>query len=183
MKFTDCLDDIGKNELQNPVDLCVVTKTGQLVVADDSNGVIIFDKKSPGQYAFGQQLKEIRDVGSVAYNESTNRVYASIGMPPDNTQKLVEIDAETWETKRTLNMPKEPKMRSGFVHWITTSGDDIFVATGDNKTAVLWRVDVSDFCKFAVVMERKGDLEHPMVSKTGEEFPYCASHRSRLCPF
>ena len=164
-KFCDC-HDIGR-ELQNPLDLCFVELTEELVVADDSNGIVTYEKKG-AQYEFSRHLKEFCDVGSVAYSSENHRVYASLCRQPDNLKQLVEIDCESWKAERTVDIPTVENMRSGFIHWVACGNGSVYIVTGDNKIAIIWSAKIESLSDWSVVLKTEGDLEHPVLTERGE---------------
>lgn len=155
--------EFGHDKLQNPQDLAYWPSKNALAVADDSNGLLVFS--ATGKYELLQQIRQCADACSVCYNavKKCLVVSATKAMSQgDETPGELHLYNDDYKLIQTLTIPQEPKVRYGYVRWVASDPveGDLWLASGDNKIAALWRYSLKEK-KWKTVWEGGGDLEHP----------------------
>lgn len=112
-----------------------------------------------------QHFKECTNAGSVCYNEKFDLLIVSMCKAiskGDDTPNEIWIYDKDFNLTDKILVPVEPKISIDYVRWVTAdlSSDDIWLSTGDNKCAVLWRY-VKSNKTWKLITEQIGDLDHP----------------------
>lgn len=161
MSATNIPQLIGGEVLRNPYDICVVPSNEQIVVADDTNGALLFSLS--GELI--AHKKECSDCGSVAYDPKNNLVLMSVKRSRSKGDVVpAEIHFYTADLSKKISeikMPLEPHIDPTCVRWITVkpTNGDIFACAGDNTTSAVWKYDRAKN-SWTTLVERTGDLEH-----------------------
>ncbi len=157
--------EYGSDVLKNPQDLCVIPDGEIVAVADDYNGLLLFSFVG----VLKQHIKlPSSDAQSVCYSTYSKRLVVSvsntdpqIGSPGELRFYKENSEKSAFELESRLQIPIEPKIAKGYIRWITAHplSGNIYLACGDNTTAVLWKYDG----KWKTILQRSGDLEHPCI--------------------
>lgn len=155
--------EFGQKHLQNPQDLTFWPSKNALAVADESNGLLIFS--ATGKYELLQHLKQCADAGSVCYNLVQKQLIVSVTKAisqGDDTPGELHFINDDYKLVQKVIVPQEPKVKYGYVRWVASDplDGDVWVASGDNETAALWRYSVKEKT-WKTVWKGAGDLEHP----------------------